>query len=189
MQRRTFFQSVAAVALVPVRRIRLLAEPGELTPEAVATLRAVAATVLPAALGEAKLNGAVDRFVAWVRDYREGIPLAPGYGHPQLRRTRPSPAPRYISQLAALDRAARAKAASWSALDLESRRALLDEALRSAGVTSLPLRPAGRHVVADLMAHYFRSSEANDFCYQALIERRVCRPIQITTKRPAPLRM
>jgi hypothetical protein len=37
------------------------------------------------------------------------------------------------------------------------------------------------------MAFYFRSSEANDLCYSAQIQREVCRPIQITTKRPAPL--
>ena len=31
------------------------------------------------------------------------------------------------------------------------------------------------------MAFYFRSSEANDDCYHALINREVCRPIAITT--------
>ena len=36
----------------------------------------------------------------------------------------------------------------------------------------------------DLMAFYFRSTEANDACYQALINREVCRPIAITTKKP-----
>ena len=56
-----------------------------------------------------------------------------------------------------------------------------------AGVKALPPRPAGQHVVADLMAFYFRSSEANDHAYSALINREVCRPIAITTKRPRPL--
>ena len=37
------------------------------------------------------------------------------------------------------------------------------------------------------MAFYFRSSEANDDCYSALINREVCRPIAITTRKPAPL--
>jgi hypothetical protein len=41
--------------------------------------------------------------------------------------------------------------------------------------------------VADLMALYFRSSEANDVCYRASIQREMCRPIAITTKKPAPL--
>jgi len=42
-------------------------------------------------------------------------------------------------------------------------------------------------VVADLMAFYFRSSEANDDCYRAMINREVCRPIAITTRRPQPI--
>jgi len=58
-------------------------------------------------------------------------------------------------QLAALERAARAKGARWSALDLNARRALLDEAFAAAGVRNLPGRPAGQHVIADLMAFYF----------------------------------
>jgi hypothetical protein len=36
------------------------------------------------------------------------------------------------------------------------------------------------------MAFYFRSSAANDDCYRALIQREVCRPIQITTRKPEP---
>jgi len=75
----------------------------------------------------------------------------------------------------------------WSTLDHETRRALLDAAFTKAGVRQLPPRPAGQHVVADLMAFYFRSSDANDDCYHALINREVCRPIAITTKRPQPL--
>ena len=37
------------------------------------------------------------------------------------------------------------------------------------------------------MAFYFRSSEANDDCYKAQINREVCRPIAITTRKPAAL--
>ena len=44
-----------------------------------------------------------------------------------------------------------------------------------------------QHVVADLMTFYFRSTEANDDCYKALINREVCRPIAITTKKPEPI--
>ena len=49
---------------------------------------------------------------------------------------------------------------------------------------NLPPRPTGQHVVADLMATYFRSTEANDDCYKAMINREVCRPIAITTRKP-----
>jgi len=81
----------------------------------------------------------------------------------------------------------RASLAGWLALDLETRRAIIDAALVEAGVRALPPRPLGEHVVADLMAFYFRSSEANDLAYRALINREVCRPIAITTRKPAAL--
>ena len=104
--------------------------------------------------------------------------------------------PGYVRQLAALEAEAlrhssgqaRAKGGRWAALDLETRRALLDAAFAQAGVRALPPRPAGQHVVADLMAFYFRSSEANDLAYSAMINREVCRPIAITTRKPEPLR-
>jgi hypothetical protein len=37
------------------------------------------------------------------------------------------------------------------------------------------------------MAFYFRSSEANDQAYRARIGRRMCRTIELTTRRPAPM--
>jgi hypothetical protein len=188
MQRRTLLQWVlSAAALLPFERLRLLAQPRELTPGALATLREIAPTLLPASLGSNGAAEMVDRFVAWTRGYREGVPVAHGYGHPRLQKTGPSPVPGYITQLAALDADARAKGGRWETLDLESRRALLDAAFTKAGIRSLPQRPTGQHVAADLMAFYFRSSEANDQCYSAAIQREVCRPIEITTKRPAPL--
>jgi hypothetical protein len=188
MKRRTLLQWIGSIAAVlPLERIRLFAQPRELTPEAIATLQEIAPTVIPASLGAARIRATADRFVVWTGGYREGVPLAHGYGHPRLARTAASPVPVYIGQLAALDAAARARGSRWSALDLETRRALLDGAFAKAGVRELPGRPAGQHVVADLMAFYFRSSEANDFCYNAAISREVCRPIAITTKKPAPL--
>jgi len=188
LNRRTLLQSVAsAFAVLPFERLRLLAQPRELTPEAIATLHEIAPTVLPGSIGPARVAATVDKFVAWTRGYREGVAMTHGYGHPRLQKTGASPVPGYGVQLAALDRAARAKGVRWSALDLETRRALLDEAFTKAGVRNLPQRPAGQHVIADLTAFYFRSSEANDDCYNALINREVCRPIAITTKRPDPL--
>jgi hypothetical protein len=188
MKRRTLLQWIGSIpAVLPLERIRLFAQPRELTPEAISTLHEIASTVIPASLGGTRIRATADRFVAWTRGYRDNVPLAHGYGHPRLRRTAPSPVPVYIAQLAALDAAARTKGGPWSSLDLETRRALLDEAFARAGVKTLPERPTGQHVAADLMAFYFRSSEANDFCYNAAIGREVCRPIAITTRRPAPL--
>jgi hypothetical protein len=188
MKRRTVLQRIGAIAaMLPLDRLRLFAQPRELTAEAVAILHDIAPTVLPASIGAARIRETTDKFVAWTRGYREGVALLHGYGHPRLEKSPPSPVPAYVRQLAALAAEARAKGGRWTALDLETRRALLDTAFVNAGVAALPARPAGQHVIADLMAFYFRSSEANDHAYSALINRAVCRPIAITTKKPAPL--
>jgi hypothetical protein len=189
MNRRTLLQWMAgAPALLPLHRVGVFAQPRDLTPEAIAVLRDIAPTVLPTSLGAARVREISNKFVAWTRGYREGVALAHGYGHPRLQKSGASPAPSYVSQLAGLDAAARATGKTWQALDRETQRSLLDAAFTKAGVRGLPPRPAGQHVVADLMAFYFRSSEANDRCYSAMINREVCRPIAITTRKPAPLR-
>lgn len=189
MHRRTLLQWLAAVpAVIPFESVRLFAQRRELTPDTVAELHEIASTVLPSTLGEARVRSITDKFVAWTRGYREGVALAHGYGHPRLQKSGPSPVPTYLAQLAALAAEANAKGGRWSALDLETRRSILDASFVKAGVRGLPSRPMGQHVVADLMAFYFRSSEANDDCYRALINREVCRPLAITTRKPEPLR-
>lgn len=185
-RRRLLQWAASAAAVLPFERLRLLAQPRELTPDAIAMLREIAPTVLPSAIGSARTSTIVDGFVAWTRGYREGVALSHGYGHPRLQKSGASPVPRYMVQLSALESAARAKGQRWSALDAETRRALLDDAFTKAGVRTLPPRPAGQHVVVDLMAFYFRSSEANDDCYRALINREMCRPIAVTLTRPQP---
>ena len=189
MRRRTILQWLSALpALLPLHSLRLFAQPRELTPDAIVALHDIAPTVLPSSLGAERVRHVADAFVIWTRGYREGVALTHGYGHPRLQKSGPSPVPGYIAQLAELNRSAKTKGARWSALDAETRRGLLDAAFAKAGVRNLPPRPLGQHVVADLMAFYFRSSEANDDCYHALINREVCRPIAFTTKRPEALR-
>jgi hypothetical protein len=187
MRRRTLLQSIlATLPALPFARVRLAAQVRTFTPEAVTLLKEVAATVLPASLGPDKVSLTADRFVAWTRDYQEGIALAHGYGHPRLVKSAASPVPDYVAQLASIDGAARARGATFAALPLETRRAVLDEALTAAKVTQLPARPTGGHIVSDLMSFYFRSSEANDVAHRARIGRQICRPIELTTRRPNP---
>jgi hypothetical protein len=188
MRRRTLLHAIlSTLPTLPLTRLHLSAQIRTLTPEAVATLRDVGPTVLPSSIGADTVSTVCERFVAWANDYQEGVPLEHGYGHPRLVRSAPSPVPDYAAQLAALEAAARSRGGRFSTLPLETRRALLDSSLKAAGVTDLPGRPAGRHVVADLMAFYFRSSEANDEAYRARIGRRTCRPIKLTAEHPAPL--
>jgi hypothetical protein len=187
MKRREALQTLmTATAALPLMRVSLAAQ--ELGADQVFLLRDVAATVLPSAIGRKGQDEAVDNFLRWIRDYKEGVPLSHGYGEPRLVRTGPTPAPGYAKQLAALEQAAKARGGRFGALPLDDRRALLDEAFKAAEVRSLPSRPDGKHVVADLMAHYFRSSAANDLCYNARIGRNTYRAIRVTTVRPAPLK-
>jgi hypothetical protein len=57
----------------------------------------------------------------------------------------------------------------------------------AAKLEDLPERPEGRHVAADLMAFFFRSSEANDLCYRAAIGRDTCRGLVDSDRAPEQL--
>lgn len=191
MKRRTALKSLGTVAaslpLIQPDLAAALAKADELAPDQVFLLRDVAATVLPAAIGAKGQNDAVDNFLGWLRDYKEGVPLSHGYGEPRLVKSGPSPAPGYTRQLVALALAAQGRGGRFGSLPLDTRRELLDAAFKEAGVRNLPARPDGTHVIADLMAHYFRSSGANDLCYNARIGRNTYRAIRVTTVRPQPL--
>ncbi|HUQ88424.1 MAG TPA: hypothetical protein VM096_12745 [Vicinamibacterales bacterium] len=186
MKRRQALKSLAtAAAALPLSRVELRAD--ELTAAEVTVLRDVAATVLPSSIGPKGQQDAVDNFLKWIRDYKEGVALSHGYGDPRLVKSGPSPAAGYSKQIIALQGAAKARGARFGALPIDVRRELLDAAFKGADVRNLPGRPDGKHVVADLMAHYFRSSEANDVCYNARIGRNTYRAIRVTTVRPRPL--
>ena len=186
MKRRRLLQWLgSAAASWPLLRVQLRAD--ELPADQVTVLRDVAATVLPASIGSKGQNDAVDNFLRWIRDYKEGVALSHGYGDPRLVKSGPSPAAGYTKQLIALQRDAQARGGRFGSLPIETRRELLDAAFKAADVRNLPGRPDGKHVIADVMAHYFRSSEANDLCYNARIGRNTYRAIRVTTVRPQPL--
>src|SRR6185503_15441507 len=186
MKRRRAIQTLAAAAAgLPLLRVSLGAE--ELTPDKIFVLRDVAATVLPASIGPKGQEDAVGNFLKWLREYKEGVALSHGYGEPRLVKSGPSPRSGYLNQLSALQQAAQARGGRFGALPIDVRRELLEAAFKAADVRNLPGRPDGKHVVADLMAHYFRSSEANDLCYNARIGRNTFRAIRVTTVRPQPL--
>ena len=86
----------------------------------------------------------------------------------------PSPAPTYLKQLAALR----------GNIDA----AVVEAALREANVADLPRMPGASHVAADLMAFYFRGSEANDLCYRAAIGRDQCRALAGSDNPPPTLK-
>jgi hypothetical protein len=194
MKRRRAIQTLASAAALPLLRASLspdlataLAQVGDLTADQIFVLKDIAGTVLPSAIGRKGQDAAVDGFLTWIREYKEGVALSHGYGEPRLVKSGPTPASGYTKQIAALQQGAQARGGRFGALPLEVRRELLDAAFNAADLRNLPGRPDGKHVVADLMAHYFRGSSANDLCYNSRIGRNTYRAIRVTTVRPAPL--
>jgi hypothetical protein len=136
--------------------------------------------VLPSELGPTGIREIARRFEIWVREYRPGAEMDHGYGVTHLRTKAPSPAPAYLQQLESLR-------PNLLTGDAASRRQAVEAALEEAKLTDLPRSPDGRHVAADLMAFYFRSSDANDLCYRAAIGRDLCRGLKGSDNPPAAL--
>jgi hypothetical protein len=169
MQRRTLLRWLASIG-----PLRAWAQTADFPSEQHDTLRALAAVVLPAESGADPLDRTVAAFERWVREYRPGAEMDHGYGFTRLRSKPASPASTYIQQLRALRLTG----------DADSRRAAVEAALAEAKVTTLPQSPDGKHVATDLMAFYFRSSEANDLCYRAHIGRDECRGLAGSDREP-----
>jgi len=182
----------AAAAAAPVFRLKAEAAgraPGGFRLQAEvpdsSLLAAIAEVVIPA---EADRKAAVDAFIRWIREYKEGADTDHGYGNTRVRATGPSPARNYGAQIAALESAARAaNAAGFAKAPLDVRRAVVERAIADAKIERLPSRPTGGHVATDLMGHYFASSPASDLCYGVAIGRDQCRGLQGSEKAPAPL--
>jgi hypothetical protein len=191
MKRRTLLRSLLALAMAPVARRKLFAQARPSLGESdIVTLRAVAEAVLPTALGDSGREAAVQRFVRWVRNYRESADRGHSYGASTLSQaTGPSPAARYPAQFAALDARARALgAASFSSLAVDKRRGVIEEALNEPQrVTNLPARPTGANLVADFMGYSFNSAAGYDLAYDAAIGRDSCRSLDGSDQPPARL--
>lgn len=190
MLRRTFFKWTASSAVPHLLPRWLFAQ----TPAASAaaaeatTLRAVAGAVLPSTLGPARLDDAVAQFTKWVREYKAGAEMSAGYGVTRIQVVPPDPSAHHGEQLRALDAAARAKGASFTSLDAGAQRALVQEAIVTAGVEGIPRRPDGKHIATDLMSHFFFvAGDGQDWLYNASIKRETCRGLGTSGDRPAPL--
>jgi hypothetical protein len=175
MKRRTLLQLLAAACAALPARVRLFAQPTALTAADQERLHALATVVLPTELGPDGRRRVVDRFLAWLTDYRPNAETDHGYGFTRLRRTAPAPVAKYPAQLAAM-----------GDLRVDGTRAV-EQAIRAAGIERLPARPDGGHVATDLMAFYFGSAEANDLAYRAAIGRDACRGLAGSERRPTPL--
>jgi hypothetical protein len=180
MKRRTLLQMLVAGLVALPARVGLRAQPGPLRPADLPRLHALGDIVLPHELDGAQRARVLERFAAWVQNYRADAETDHGYGFPRLRRTPASPFGGYPAQLAALGPA-------FESLPVPDRTRAVEAAIAAAKVQRLPGRPDGGHIATDLMAFYFNSVEANDLCYRAQIGRDTCRGLAGSENRPAPL--
>lgn len=180
MRRRTLIQSL--IAWISLRSSRLRAQLPSFPGSHEATLKDLAATVLPEQLGRAGAEAVALQFVRWVGEYRAGAEMQTGYGTTRVRYKPPSPAPRYLEQLAALSSGALAMQ------NIAARREALTAVLKSQKIDDLPMSPNGGHIATDLMAFYFFSPEANDLAYRAAIGKDQCRTLRNSGHEPSPLR-
>jgi hypothetical protein len=164
MKRRTVLS-----VLIPVPAA--WAQPAEFPGAHATTLREIAAIVLP---GEVDAERIALDFAAWVNHYSAGAETDHGYGNTRIRPKGASPAAGYMRDLGAFQG--------------KVNRETISAALKNASVADLPRTPGGSHVAADLMAFYFRSSDANDLCYRAQIGRDQCRGLIGSDRPPAPLK-
>jgi hypothetical protein len=180
--RRTVLRWAACLAgVLRLSSVRAWAQATNFPAGEADTLHALAVVVLPAELGADGVHRAAEDFVRWVQGYRAGAEMDHGYGFTRLRAKGASPAANYLRHLEALH-------PILLSGDADSKRVALTAALEQAKITDLPRSPDGRHVAADLMAFYFRSSDANDLCYRAAIGRDQCRGLDGSEQAPAPLK-
>ena len=172
---------LSLLAVAPFARVRLFAQVRSFDEADRATLRALARVTLPSALGGDGTEGVVEGFLGWIGGYRPGAEMSPGYGVPHLRSTPELDISRYRPQLQILREETNGE-------DSVIAKVRIRESLDAAGIETLPSRPDGRHVVADLLSYYLGSSQARDLCYQAEIRRHTCPGLAGMDERPAPLR-
>lgn len=196
LSRRTFvgwISSLGAALGFGVRAREVEAKVEAPAPEQASALdggmvRGIAEVVLPAELGNDGFARVSRAFTQWVGAYRQGVELVHPYGSTQLRQTGESPAPRWKSQLTALDREAREKhQRGFAALTREQRRSQVMSAFASERATRLPDPAEANHVALALMAWFFASPDAVDLCYNARIGRNQCRPLVNASRQPLPL--
>lgn len=176
--RRRFVLAIAALVPFPfvARRVHGIAVRS-LDP---ARLRALAAAVLPAELGDAGVERTVAAFEQWLAGYREGAELLHGYGTGEIRVTGPSPALRWATQLDALG-------PSFGSLAVSERQARVRTALGSGRFAGFPPIDRAPHIAVGLLAFFYDSPAATDLCYEVAIGRNSCRPLATSPERPLPL--
>jgi hypothetical protein len=184
MQRRSLIRTfLSAITVWPLfKGARLRAETVVFPGAQDVALKELAATLLPESLGRSGADQVTAGFVRWLNEYHPGAEMQNGYGFTRVRVVPPSATAKYLTQLEELARVILANP------DLRFRRQLLEARLHAANIKDLPALPESGDIVVDLMAFYFNSSHANDFAYEAAIDRDGCRGLKSSSQIPSPLK-
>ena len=190
IDRRGFVKSVAAA--VPAAALIHPATSHALEPIALPLddelLHALGEAVLPTELDAAALTRVIGDFQTWLEAYEPDAELNHGYGTGEIGYTPDDPAPRWESQLRALDsEAQRRLGRAFVVADVEARREILRAQLANDDTSRLPRAHTARHVAIGLLAYYYGTPEATDLCYGRAIGKNDCRPLAKSPDEPAPL--
>jgi hypothetical protein len=155
-----------------------------------ALLVALATSILPSDLGPDGARRIADALQKWIAGYRAGAELNHGYGSARIRTTGADPSTRWALQLRSLEAdARRVHSAGFAAITPDQRRALVRTQLVAERAAAIPGDTASAaHVALALLAVFYGSPEATDFCYEASITPTACRPLGAVTQPPVPLR-
>ncbi len=191
IDRRGFVKSVAAAvpAAALIRPTASNARESIALPLDDELLRALGEAVLPTELDAAALTRVIGDFQTWLKAYEPNAELNHGYGTGEIRYTANDPAPRWETQLGALEsEAQRRLGRSFGTADVEVRREMVRAQLANDDTSRLARPYTARHVAIGLLAYYYGTVEASDLCYRRAIGRNECRPLARSPEEPAPLR-
>lgn len=150
-------------------------------------LRNVAELVLPAELGDAGREAAVQGFERWAYAYEPAFEVNHGYGTAEIRYGPADPVPGWGAQLQALDaEAAKRWGSAYAALDRVRRDEILRRHIGDEG-PGVPPAYRARHVGVALLAWWLETPEATDRCYGVRISPQTCRGIDNAPREPEAL--
>lgn len=151
-------------------------------------LRALSEVILPTELGEEGRELVTSEFVAWLKGYEPVPELMHSYGSQEIRYGPGDPAPRWASQLAAMDLEAHKRwGMGFGQVGRERRQDMVRRQLRGFDLQRLPAPIRAEHVATALLSYWLATPEATNRCYGRAIDPRMCRPLAASPEEPARL--
>ncbi len=151
-------------------------------------LDALAATVLPASMGESAIRAATTSFVEWADGYEPVAEEMHGYGYADIRYLPADPSPAWRAQLTALDLLAHKQGTQgFSSLPVSTRQELLRTVLRTHRGDRIPAPLEADHVAVALLAHWSSGAKAWDMALGVQVAPGICRTLGEATRKPLPV--